>query len=176
MNCLTGDKTCLNYTQTKPYYEINIINDKNNKYCSNLCKHDSIKHFATEEIIKNMYIEKMYEECPLCSTYDNCLIELTCHHKLCHGCMVKTFDTSSKCPICRTIIIMKSENDKMSDYYIESITNEHSYLIDTFYKLVNSIDYEYDKDLLITSYYTKTNRNIENDINLLKDYLLLFKF
>ena len=90
--------------------------------------------------------------------------------------MVKIFDTSNKCPICRTLIIMKSENDKVSDFYREAITTEHSYLIDTVYKLINSIDYEFDKQILYTSYFNRTNRDIINDIHIIKEYFNMFNY
>lgn len=120
-----------------------------------------------------MFIEKYNDECPLCSL-PGCLIVLSCFHKMCHKCIIKMFETSTKCPICRTMIIIKSETENINEEYKINLASEHSKIFDIFYKLINSIDYEIDKELVSNIYMLKTNRDLSNDINLMKDYLNLF--
>ena len=176
MYCTTNNNNCLNSKQTKPYYEILVLREKSKvNYCTNSCKDRSLKEFLKADIENNLYLERNYEECPICSMYDAFMIELSCHHKICNQCINKVFDTANKCPTCRTLIIMKSENDKISEFYKENLTTEHSYLIDTVYKLVNSIDYEFDLELLESSYFARTNRDVKNDLTLIRDYINLFK-
>ena len=176
MICSTSTPTCCAQTKCKPFYNVNILFGKSDDFCSILCRNNNLKELIKDDINKGIYLEKKYEECPLCSSEETNMIELNCRHKICSVCIAGIFDTSMKCPICRTLIIMKSKNDKISDYYRESITTEHIYLIDTIYKLVNSIDYEFDTNILQASYFSKTNRDVSNDIMLIQDYLNMFIF
>jgi len=175
MSCLKNDENCSNYKKTQPYCELVVLYDNNQKYCSNECKNISIRSFIHKDIENNMYLEKIYIECPLCNIKDIYLIELSCNHKICNQCMKNIFDSSNKCPICRIMIILKSENDKNIESYKENITFEHVSLIDTFYKLINSIDYEFDRNLLYSTYFMKYNRDVDNDINIIIDYMNMFK-
>lgn len=173
MEC--NNQKCLNTHHSKPIFDVHIISDKNNNYCSNKCKFTSLSKYIKEDVDNFMYIEKFVEECYLCSIGDVYLVELSCNHKFCNTCMKKIFDGSTKCPTCRMLMLMKSENDKVSDMYRESLTSEHMVLIDTVYKLVNSIEYDFNRDLLSMIYFQKTNRDVGNDINLIKDYFNMFK-
>lgn len=167
-NCIIKKQTLLGITNLDQKYQIIIINNQQDLYCSVQCKNENIKILLKNDIDNNLYIEKNIEECLLCTNKFYHLIELTCNHKICNECLKKFYDNSTKCPICRTLIILNSEDNN------NNLNNDHVYLLDTIYKLITSINYHFDKDLLYSYYSNKTNRNLYNDLIIIKEYINMF--
>jgi hypothetical protein len=174
MNCCFSNDICDSIFKSNPYFRVTIDYDKSLPFCSQQCKTNFLKNTTKNDIDKNIFIEKINDECPICLV-KGCMIELSCGHKLCHMCILKLFESTTICPMCRTIMLTKSETTNINEEYKQNLSFEHSKIIDIIYKLINSIDYEIDTDLTENIYMSKTNRDLFNDIVLIKDYLNLFE-
>jgi hypothetical protein len=156
-------------SKTKPFFQLVVFCSEHPTYCSVRCKNDNFKQHLHSDIDQLFYLEKNFFECPICNcnTYLPC--ELSCGHKLCNNCVKTLFDSSTRCPTCKIIIQLKSEEDiHLYEYYINS---DHSYIINMMYNLIINNNTLIDKDLLSQIHFQKTCRDISNDINIIKEYL-----
>ena len=172
LKCINKLPEC--FAGKKPSFQIMLLTDTNQKFCSQKCRNQLFSHYMCEDIKQSFYLEQSYYECPLCICKDYFLVELSCGHKLCNNCMKKVFDSTTKCPICRNLILLKCENDNMSNIFRETVTSDHSYIIDTIYKLISCIDYQFDRETISSIHFCNTNRDISNDIEIIKEYFNIF--
>jgi hypothetical protein len=163
---------CTSHTDDKPYYEINIYTPKSQRFCSEKCKSRTLKKYIIDDIKSDLYLERTYEECPICLEYSHSLVKLSCNHMFCSICIKNIFDTCTKCPTCKSIIELKS--DQYTPERVESITEEHTNVINIFYKLLSSIDEDIDIDYATKLYFERTGRYLLEDIEYIKKYLNIY--
>jgi hypothetical protein len=172
MDCL--NEKCLIYKKDKPVYDIVIFYPDKINFCSTACKNNTILEYLKEDIDHFIFLEKYYEECPMCSECQPYLVELSCYHKICTKCVNKVFNTANKCPMCRIVMLLKSENES-DENYIENISIDHSYICEVTMKLISSIDFQFNKDVLDYTYFNKTSRNLDNDLEIILNYFNMLK-
>jgi hypothetical protein len=170
----TTDKACYS-KEYYPYFQVYVFESPENKYCNENCRRELIKNFGKEFLDNGYYILKTKSECPICLCEDFDLIELSCKHKFCRVCVKTIFDSCTKCPTCKSLIISKTDDSSLEFLGREGLTIEHAYVINTIFKLVCYLTADIDLNQMEILYFKLTDREIQFDINIIQQYLNYYK-